>query len=461
MNTNGLNTFKNHIAEKLNNADLQAVLKNNTSHYEDKFKEGINQFDDLEGCRERLAYIKKRTLNNLDKHLLEFENKFIRNGGAVYWADSTDDVIRILSEILPPEPGLIVKSKSMTSEEVDFNEEMFKRGDEVVETDLGEFIVQKMGQKPSHITAPAIHLSRKQIVQFFNTHFGTGENASAEEITGFVRKLLREKFTNAKVGVTGANFLIADTGSVAITENEGNASLLTAWPKKHIVIAGIEKMIPSLRDLYLFWPMLATHATGQKISAYNHIISGPARSAELDGPQEMAVILLNNNRHRLLEDMDLRLSLGCIRCGACLSVCPVYRRISGHAYPTVYSGPIGAVITPHLHSDESLSFVSDASTLCGKCTQRCPVNIPIHQLLVYNRHLAVASKEVSNKEYRLMRMVLKRMKLRKNMDFLTPKLKNFLLRVAFRKTWLRHHGPLEIPEKSYNAEVLERTMKKQ
>ncbi len=461
MNTNGLNVFKNQIAEKLNNAELQSVLKKNTAHYEAKFTEGINQFDDLEGCRERLSYIKKRTLNNLDKYLLEFENKFIRNGGAVYWADTTEDVIRILAEILPSEPGLIVKSKSMTSEEVGFNEEILKRGDEVVETDLGEFIVQKMGQKPSHITAPAIHLSQKQIAQYFQTHFGTPENASAEELTGFVRKLLRDKFTSAHVGVTGANFLIADTGSVAITENEGNASLVTAWPKKHIVIAGIEKIIPSLRDLYLYWPMLASHATGQKISSYNHIISGPARSAELDGPEDMAVILLNNNRHRLLEDMDLRNALNCVRCGACLSVCPVYRRISGHAYPLVYSGPIGAVIAPHLNPDDGLSFISDASTLCGRCTQRCPVNIPIHQLLLYNRHLAVSTKQVSGREYRLMRMIFKRMKVRKNMDFLTPKLKNFTLRVAFRKTWLRHHGPLNIPEKSYNAEVLERTMKKQ
>ena len=349
MGSNGFGIFRNSISEKLSDSVLQQSMQKNTAHYERQFNEGITQFND-------------------------FENKFIHSGGTVYWADSTDDVARILSEILPDNPGIVVKSKSMTGEETGFNSVAQEKGYEVVETDLGEFIVQQMGQKPSHITAPAIHLSKEQIADFFNTRFGSNKDADAEEITDFVRKLLREKFTESMIGVTGANFIIADTGSVAITENEGNASMVTSWPRKHIVIAGIEKVIPSIKDLYLYWPMLASHATGQKLSVYNHIISGPARSAELDGPSEMAVILVNNKRHVLLEDLVLRESLQCIRCGACLSVCPVFKRLSGHAWPSVYSGPIGSVTYPHTGGDDENNFhLSFASTLCGKCSQRCPV----------------------------------------------------------------------------------------
>lgn len=456
MGSNGFGTLRNQISEKLSDKELQRVLLKNTSHYETQYREGIKQFDDFEGCRERLSYIKRRALNNLDKYLLEFESRFIRNGGTVYWADSIEDVAKIISEILPDNPGLIVKSKSMTSEEAGFNKQVQERGDEVVETDLGEFIVQQMGQKPSHITAPAIHLSREQISAFFRTRFGTNENASAEEITDFVRKLLRTKFTESAVGVTGANFIIADTGSVAITENEGNASLTTAWPKKHIVIAGIEKVIPSVKELYLFWPMLASHATGQKISVYNHLISGPARSAELDGPAEMAVILLNNNRHLLLEDMNLRESLNCIRCGACLTVCPVFRRLSGHAYPSVYSGPIGSVTHPHTGGEENGFYISFASNLCGKCSKRCPVKIKLHDLMVYNRHLAVERKQIPSTEGRLIRMIVKRLKSRKGMEFWSPKVRNIAFRIMMRKTWMRYKAPLQFAGKSFNKGMTEK-----
>jgi len=456
MSSNGFSIFRSKISEKLSNGVLQETMKKNTEQYEQSFLEGVNQFNDFEGCRERLSYIKKRALNNLDKYLLEFEGKFIRNGGTVYWADTTDDVARILSEILPKEPGLIVKSKSMTGEETEFNKLAQEKGNEVIETDLGEFVIQQMGQKPSHITAPAIHLSKDQIASFFNTRFGTSEKASAEEITDFVRKLLRMKFTEAAVGVTGANFIIADTGSVAITENEGNASLVTAWPKKHIVIAGIEKVIPSIKDLYLYWPMLSSHATGQKLSVFNHIISGPARSAELDGPGEMAVILVNNNRHLLLDDLILRESLHCIRCGACLTVCPVFRRLSGQAYPSVYSGPIGSVIHPHLSNDENAFHLAFASTLCGKCNKRCPVKIQIPDLLVYNRHLAVDKKLIPASEGRLLRMIVKRLKSRKSMDLWSAKVKNIVMRIMLRKTWNRYKTPLKFAEKSFNSLMTEK-----
>lgn len=236
MGSNGFSIFRNNISEKLSDSVLQQSMQKNIAHYERQFNEGIKQFDDFEGCRERLSFIRKRALNNLDKYLLEFENNFIHSGGTVYWADSTDDVARILSEILPDKSGIVVKSKSTTMEEIDFNKAVQEKGYEVVETDLGEFIVQQMGQKPSHITAPAIHLSKEQIADFFNTRFGSNKNASAEEITDFVRRLMRDKFIESTVGVTGANFIVADTGSVIITENEGNASLVTSWPDRKSVV---------------------------------------------------------------------------------------------------------------------------------------------------------------------------------------------------------------------------------
>lgn len=456
MRTNGFSIFRNNISEKLSDSVLQHAMKNNTDHYEHSFSEGIQQFNDFEGCRERLSFLRKRALNNLDKYLLEFESKFIRNGGTVYWADSVDDVARILGEILPEKAGIVVKSKSMISEEVSFNDVAKQIGNEVVETDLGEFIVQQMGQKPSHITAPAIHLSKLQIAEFFSTRFGSDKNASAEDITDFVRKLLRTKFTESAVGVTGANFIIADTGSVAITENEGNASLVTSWPRKHIVIAGIEKVIPSIKDLYLYWPMLAAHATGQKLSVYNHIISGPARSAELDGPAEMAIILVNNRRHVLLEDLVLRESLKCIRCGACLTVCPVFRRLSGHAWPSVYSGPIGSVIYPHMNAEDNNFHLSFASTLCGKCSARCPVKIPVHDLLIYNRHLAVDRKMLPAAEGRLMRLLAKRLRSRKSMDLWSSKIKGLVFRIMLRKSWMRYKAPLLFAEKSFSATMTEK-----
>lgn len=456
MNKKSLQQFRDTCQEKLADKDLQEVMKRNVSHYEIKFPQGISQFDDLQACKNRISFIRRKTMNNLDKYLLEFESKFIRNGGAVFWADDASDVLKILLEIIQGDPHRIVKSKSMASEEVDFNLHFQQRGDEVVETDLGEYIVQQMNQKPSHITAPAIHLSRQQIASFFSKRFGLAEEASASDIAGFVRKLLRNTFFEADTGITGANFLIADTGSVAITENEGNVSLVTAWPKRHIVLAGIDKIIPSVKDLYLFWPMLASHATGQRISAFNHIISGPVRSGELDGPQEMYVILINNNRHRLLEDMELRESLNCIRCGACSTVCPVFRRLSGHAYPSVYSGPVGAVITPHLMPDQSLFHLSFASTLCGTCTNQCPAGVPLHELLVYNRNLAVIQKEIPKSEARLMRMIFKRLRSRKAMEFPGPKLKNIIFRMAFRKTWLRYRQTISFSEKSFHRIMTEK-----
>jgi L-lactate dehydrogenase complex protein LldF len=457
MSNNQINHFKTTISEKLLDVDFQNYFRKNIDYGLKQIEEGINQFDDIEGCRERLSFLKKRVLNNLDKYLLEFENKFIQNGGVVYWADSVNDISRILDEIIPETPGIIVKSKSATCEEIQLKNFTNDKKHELIETDLGDFIINQMEQKRSHNISPAIHLSKEKIIEFFNKSFGTNKEANAEEITDFVRKLLRTKFFNSSIGISGANFVVADTGSVVITENEGNASLVTSWPKKHIVIAGIEKLIPSIKDLYLFLPMLSSHSTGQKLSVYNHIISGPARNAELDGPSEMAVIFINNNRHKLLEDIYLREALQCIHCGTCYSVCPVFKRLSGQAWLSVYNGPIGSVTYPHTCDNEENNFhLSYASTLCGKCSNNCPVKIPIHDLLVYNRHLAISNNLFTAKESRLIRMIIKRLKSRKSMDLWSYKIKDLAFKIMLRKSWLRHKSPVKFAEKSFNMIMTEK-----
>ena len=455
MESKDLSTFKNDISVKLANKSLQENMLNNVANYKKNFTEAIAQFEDLDACKERISYLKKRAFNDLEKYLIEFENKFIRNGGSVFWADSIDDVFKILEEILPEKKSVVLKTKSNTLEEVNVDKYLQSNENKIVETNIGKFITKENNEKASHPIFPTFHLNKEQITELFNSKFNLDKNAPIEEIITFIRKTVHENYSKAQVCITGVNFIVADTGSVAISENEGNVSQATAWSKKHIVIAGIEKVIPSVKDLYLYWSMLASHSTGQKISAYNHLISGPARSSELDGPEEMSVILLNNNRHVLLEDLDLREALKCINCGACSNHCPIFTRISGRTYPS-FSGPIGSIISPHINKNDGLYFLSYASPLCGKCTSVCPEKIKIHDLLVYNRHLAVENKAISAVEAKLMRLILKSLKSRKSMDFFKPKIKNIAFKIYLRKSWTKYKAPLIFPEKSFNQIMTEK-----
>ncbi|MBP6335150.1 MAG: lactate utilization protein, partial [Bacteroidia bacterium] len=321
----------------------------NIQQYDNKVVQGKNQFSDLELARQRAAMIKWKVLENLDKYLIEFESNFQKRGGRVVWAptaqDALDEIVRVMKSV---NAKTVVKSKSMTTEEIHVNAALEKEGIESIETDLGEFIVQLRDEHPYHIVTPAMHLSKEDVAKTFHEKFKLPLSSTPKEITAFVRTRLREKYQRADVGITGANFIIADTGSIAVTENEGNALMSVAFPKIHIVIVGIEKLIPSLTDLDLFWPLLATHGTGQNITVYNSILSGPKLQSEKDGPSEMIVILLDNGRSNLLAQTDQRQALSCIRCGACLNACPIYKGVGGHAYGATYSGPIGSVITPHL-----------------------------------------------------------------------------------------------------------------
>jgi L-lactate dehydrogenase complex protein LldF len=346
-----------------------------------------------------------------------------------------------------------VKSKSMTTEEIDLNHTAESVGCRSVETDLGEFIVQIAGEKPYHIVTPAMHKSKGDIARLFHEQFATPIDSTPEEMTDFVRKMLRKQYPEAEIGVTGANFLIAETGSISVTENEGNGLMTTAFPKVHIVVAGIEKIIPKLNHLGLLYPVLASHGTGQQITAYNSIISGPRKAKETDGPEKMYIILLDNGRTELFGDDESYEALACIRCGACLNACPVYKTIGGYTYDTTYSGPIGSVLTPFLKGFKDFSHLSFASTLCGKCVEVCPVKIPLTDILLTNRRKAV------EQGYRPMyeKIAMKGFSLatsdRKRMDMAGGKIKNIVTLPLNKVGWGPHRLMPDFASQSFSARM--------
>jgi len=300
----------------------------------------------------------------------------------VYAKDAADVADFVLSLAQERGARLIVKSKSMTTEEVDLNERLSHHGLEAVETDLGEYILQLAHERPYHIVAPALHKTRYDVADIFSRNLGISQETVPENQTMIARAVLREKFLAADIGVSGANFLVADSGAVVVVENEGNARLATSVPKIHIAVAGIEKLIPRAQDLPVFLKLLARSATGQQLTVYTSFLSGPRRGQEIDGPDEFYVILLDNGRTKLLADRAKRQSLYCIRCGACLNACPVYRKIGGHSFPWVYSGPIGAILTPQFMGVSHEPELPFASSLCGACGEVCPVKIDIPRLLL-------------------------------------------------------------------------------
>ena len=375
------------------NLEHRKTINYNISRYEANLPNGKSQFSDLELAKRKAANTKHKILNDLDRFLIEFEVAFEKNGGKVIWAPGKKEAVReILAIMKSVKARSVVKSKSMISEELGLNEILEKKKIEAIETDLGEFIVQLAGEKPYHILTPAMHKSKEDVSELFEKKFGLPPGSPPAEIAGFLREHLRKEFVRADIGITGANFLVADCGAVGLTENEGNGLLCIGYPRIHIVVAGIEKLIPALEDLDLFFPLLSTHATGQFLSAYNNIVFGPRTAGEPDGPEEMYVVLIDNHRSEVLKYKEQRKALSCIRCGACLNTCPIYKGIGGYSYGAVYSGQVGSVISPHYKGFRDYNHLSFASSLCGSCTAVCPVKIPLHELLLHNRREAVLKK---------------------------------------------------------------------
>lgn len=422
----------------------------NIGKYNEKVPEGKQQFADVHLARERAKNIKWKAIETLDQQLEEFELQFTKHGGKVIWAENAQQAIDEIVKICKAKNcKSLVKSKSMVTEEIHLNQAMEANGIESVETDLGEYIQQLDGEAPYHIVTPAMHKSKEDVAKLFNEKLGTPIDFTPTQLTLKAREILREKYTAAEVGVTGANFIISDMGGIALTENEGNARLSCAFPKTHIVVVGIEKMIPSLTDLHLFWPLLSTFGTGQKMTVYNTIITGPRQENETDGPEEMVVILLDNGRTTILQDPKQRESLYCIRCGACLNACPIYKNIGGHAYGATYSGPIGSVITPNMQGMEDFKHLSFASSLCGNCTEVCAVKINLHELLLDNRKESVEEGLAPFSE----RMAWKMWKIaslkRGLMNMGNGNLKNKVVNGLF-KGWKENRSELIFSPKTFN-----------
>ena len=351
------------------------------------------KFADWQSARRAAAAAKWEAIEHLDQHLATFADNLEKNGVTVHFAADADDARRYVLGVCERRGAKrIVKSKTMTSEEIGLNDALDAAGYETLESDLGEYIVQLRGEAPYHFVFPSMHLRRGEIQELFREKLGSETTDDPEALTMVARAVMRKAYLEADVGITGANFGVADLGAVSITENEGNARLTSSMPKCHISLMGIEKVIPSMDDLALLLPMLAVAGTGQHLTCYNSLLSGPRRDGENDGPEEMHVVLIDNGRTRLLADPEQRDALRCIRCGACLNVCPVFKNVGGHTYGTTYQGPIGSVITPHYQGLQEWKHLSHASSLCGACTETCPVKIDLHHHLLRNRRNAAAVK---------------------------------------------------------------------
>lgn len=442
--------FKAKSTVKAADLEHRRKINFNIGKYNAVVPQGKSQFDQVNLAREKAKNLKWRAIETLDQQLEQFELHFTNRGGKVIWAENSAQAIEEILQICKRKNcKTVVKSKSMVTEEIHLNDALEKNGIESIETDLGEYIQQLDGEPPYHIVTPAMHKSKEDVAKLFAEKLGTDPHLSPEQLTGVARNILREKYVQAEVGVTGANFIICDTGAIAVTENEGNARLSCAFPKTHIVIVGIEKAIPSITDLGLFWPLLSTFGTGQKVTVYNTIIAGPRQANENDGPDEMYVILLDNNRTNILRNPKQRESLYCIRCGACLNACPVYKNIGGHAYGATYSGPIGSVITPNLSGMENYKHLSFASSLCGNCTEVCAVKINLHELLLDNRSESVAEGLITFPERMAWKVWKLASKNRKLMNMGNGWLKNKIVNSLF-KDWIRNRGELDFSQKTFN-----------
>lgn len=395
------------IGERIHDATLRGNIRRATQTSLNKRLAVVADFPEWEDLRQLAYDIKKHVIEQLPLYLARFEERAQEAGAVVHYAATAAEATRIVCD-LAAETGdpLVVKSKSMTTEEIELTPALERLGLRTVETDLGEYIVQLAQEPPSHITAPALHKSRGEIGALFAEKLGIPYTDDPQELTDIARKILREDFLRAGVGISGVNFAVAESGSICIVENEGNARLSMSLPKRHIAVMGMEKLVPDFESLGLFLNLLGRSATGQRLTCYTSLITGPRRKGEQDGPDDLHIVILDNGRSRMRQDAQLREALYCIRCGACMNVCPVYQKVGGHGYGSVYSGPIGSVITPVFHGEERSKKMPYASSLCGACAEICPVKIDIHHHLLRWRQRIVEHGYAPFRERLAMRIYL-------------------------------------------------------
>ena len=384
--------FKARSRAVLNDAGQQKNFRGAMDFLQAKRRAQFPDREELEGLRDLGAAIRRYSLAHLPRLLEQLEAKLTANGIQVHWAQTPDEANAIALAIAQRvKARSVIKGKSMVSEEVEFNHAMQAAGIEAIESDMGEYIVQLAGEKPSHIIMPAIHKTKQDIARLFAKELpGVAYTEDVDALIQIGRRVLRHKFAEADIGLSGVNFAVVETGTLCLVENEGNGRMCTTVPRVHIAITGIEKVVEKLEHVPPLYSLLSRSATGQAVTTYFNLISGPRKPGEKDGPEEVHLILLDNGRTQAYADEELRATLQCIRCGACMNHCPVYARIGGHAYGTTYPGPIGAIISPHMLGLESTYPLAFASTLCGACGEVCPVRIPIPEILVRLRNEAQA-----------------------------------------------------------------------
>jgi len=374
--------FRQRADGAMKDTFLQEALTIATTKFIGLRREAFAGFPEGEALRDQARAIKEATLQELDRHLETLIANVERLGGHVHYAATPVEARSIIVDIARRTGArMAVKSKSMATEEIHLNEALEAAGITPVETDLGEYIIQLAHERPSHIIAPAIHKTKGQVAELFTRELNRHAAPDPEALTRIARGELREKFLQADLGITGANFAVADTGTVVLVTNEGNGRMVTSLPRVHVAVMGVEKVVPSLTDLMVFLAILAKSATGQKLSVYTSLVQGPRRAGELEGPEEFHLVLLDSGRIAQIGG-PLREALSCLRCGACLNVCPVYRQIGGHAYGYTYPGPIGILLTAMMEGTPAVKDLAHASSLCGACADACPVRIDIPRMLI-------------------------------------------------------------------------------
>jgi L-lactate dehydrogenase complex protein LldF len=383
----GESTLRQRTATAVADPVLRSRLHKAVDRFGSHRAQGLAELHDPDGLRRAARAVRGAVIGDLPELLERFADNVVAQGGHVHWAPDATDANAYIAGVAAAAGGKVVKAKSMATEETGLNEALAEAGCSVVETDLGEWIVQLAGEKPSHIIAPAVHHDRHSIRQVFLQEAGAGPwlEAVPEALNAFARAELRRRFLEADVGITGANFAVAQTGSIVLVTNEGNGRMVTSLPRVHVAVLGAERVVADWDQLDLLLTLLTRSATGQRLTSYTSVVTGPRRAGEPDGPEELHVVILDNGRSDLLGTQFVEM-LNCIRCGACLNTCPVYRQVGGHAYGWVYSGPMGAVLTPLLaHEQPGAAEVANASTLCGACMEACPVEIPLQDLLLAHR----------------------------------------------------------------------------
>ena len=389
-------TFDQNARAALRDEQLQRALENLAVTFGERRKLALLTVDNWEDLRERARKIKEETLLHLDEYLQQFAERAESAGATIHWVRDGSEACSIILELINEDGATqVVKSKSMATEEIHLNDALEAADIWPVETDLGEWIIQLAGETPSHIVVPAIHKTKNQIAELFAEKVGVARTDDVAALTSAAREFLRSRFAHAEVGISGVNFGVAETGTILILENEGNIRLTTSLPKRHIALMGIEKVIPKLTDLDVFLKLLPRSGTGQKLTTYQSLITGTKRKPSDEGPDDVHIVLMDNGRSRMLSHPVTRQGLACIRCGACLNACPVYQQIGGHAYGSVYPGPIGAVITPQLVGLRRTKQLPYASSLCGACREVCPVKIDIPAMLLHLRGEIVDGRENS------------------------------------------------------------------